>query len=107
MCDEWLDSFENFLAALGPRPEGGTLDRLDNSKGYEPDNCAWRTHTEQMRNRRTCRYYEWAGMTLTLSEWCERADVGLTTVRERLRRGWPWPQALYVPTGESYRIQLT
>ena len=51
VCDRWRD-FVNFLSDLGDRPEGMTLDRLDNDKGYGPDNCRWATRLEQSRNQR-------------------------------------------------------
>jgi hypothetical protein len=52
VCKQWRQSFACFLADMGERPEGRTLDRLDPNGNYEPSNCRWATVEEQARNKR-------------------------------------------------------
>jgi hypothetical protein len=51
VCQRWRD-FSTFLADMGLRPIGMTIDRIDNDKGYEPGNCHWATYSDQIRNQR-------------------------------------------------------
>jgi hypothetical protein len=103
VCTRWSNSFENFLKDVGICPGSGySIDRIDNNKGYEPGNVRWATRVQQNRNTRKNKMLEWAGITLCLAEWCEQAGMPYRMVNERLRRGWPWPQALYTPKGQYY-----
>ncbi len=97
VCQRWLDSFENFLSDMGLRPEGMTLDRINNSVGYEPTNCRWATKRQQANNTRNNRIISVEGTKKTLAEWARDAGMSDRTLRTRLRLGWEPERALSQP----------
>ena len=98
VCERW-DSLETFLADMGPRPKGCSLDRIDNELGYSPENCKWSTQSEQGRNRRSNRYIESWGITLLLCEWAEISGLASRTISSRIDRGWTPEEAITTHSG--------
>lgn len=100
ICDEWK-VFENFHRDMGTRPENTTLDRIDNEKGYGPDNCRWASKLEQANNRRTNIPITLGTETKTIAEWGRSTGLGKSVVANRLRRGWPVWKALTEPLQDT------
>jgi hypothetical protein len=96
VCDRWLNSFENFLADMGEKPKGCSIDRIDNDGDYCPENCRWSTPKEQCNNKSNNISLTIYGKTMSLTEWLKvNPYVDRKTVQLRLRRGWTHKQALY------------
>ncbi len=73
VCDEWLNSFEQFYSDMGKRPEGDySLDRINNDKGYSPTNCRWTTP----------------------EEWGELLSIKPHTIYKRVKKGKPINEVL-------------
>jgi len=85
--DRWK-SFENFLADMGERPSGMTLDRIDNSRGYSPDNCRWADAYTQQANTKKNIYVLLDGEKLCLKEACRRTGMPYGRAKNRVRSGW-------------------
>ena len=86
VCDRWLD-FRNFLADMGKRPAGKTIDRKNNLGHYFPNNCRWATLREQAQNARTNRIIEFNGEKKCLTEWARTLGIAPSTLHARLKRG--------------------
>lgn len=101
VCERWNASFAAFLEDMGERPRGTTLDRIDNSKGYEPGNCRWTTVKEQQRNQRGNRLLTYRGETKCLTAWAETVGaangIGYSALNHRINRGWAVERALTEP----------
>ena len=87
VCESW-QTFEGFLSDMGQAPDSLTLERVDNSKGYGPDNCKWATYAEQNRNKTNSKKLTLNGRTQVAAAWA--AELGLTDsqIYKRIRRGW-------------------
>lgn len=102
VCDEWKDFnvFFNWAINNGYAPNL-SLDRIDNDKGYSPQNCRWATQKEQMNNVRYNRILTLNGVSHTLSEWGEITGIDWTTIQSRKRNGWSDKEALTTPIGKA------
>jgi hypothetical protein len=89
VCDRWLgkDGRKNFIADMGERPAGYTLERNDNNGNYTPENCRWASRREQQRNRRNNVIVEYQGRRMTLAEASELSGIRYDTLSERLKAG--------------------
>lgn len=93
VCDAW-QTFEGFLADMGERPKGTSLDRIDVDGNYEPSNCKWATKLEQVQNMRKNLNVTFNGETHCLAEWSRITGINPETLRGRYHRGWSPEQIL-------------
>jgi hypothetical protein len=104
VCDRWL-SFENFLTDMGERPVGMTLERIDNDKGYSPDNCRWATRREQALNTRR-NFGIVDGDVVNLAQLALQHGLTYAAVRSRVGKGLPLNQVISpsrLPRGDALK----
>lgn len=89
ICESW-NKYENFKAwaVKNGYSSNLTIDRIDNSKGYSPENCRWVTYKTQERNRTNNKLIEINGEKRTISEWSELSGVKSATIAWRINHGW-------------------
>jgi len=102
VCERWRN-FGNFLADMGERPPGTSLDRINNEGDYEPDNCRWATVAEQVRNTRRNVTVTIDGETRILKDWAQHLGLRYNTIIVRLHRGWSLEDAMYTPKQRKAR----
>jgi hypothetical protein len=108
-ANQWMDyggrgievrfqSFESFLAEIGPRPSRKhTVDRIDNEGHYEPGNVRWATKLVQGGYQRSNRLITWGGRTMHLAGWAREVGIAVETLCSRFRAGWSVERALTTP----------
>lgn len=104
VCERW-ELFSNFLADMGERPAGMTIDRKDNDGNYEPGNCRWATAQEQSRHRTSTIMVCIDGVSKCLAEWAVDFGADYNNARRRIQNfGWNPTRALLTPTLRRGRL---
>lgn len=78
---------ENFIADMGPRPEGCTLERIDNNGPYSRDNCTWASRLTQANNKRNVPTIPWGAVHKSVAQWARDYGIPAETLRSRLKAG--------------------
>ena len=105
VCDEWNDSYISFYEwsmKTGYKP-GLTIDRIDNAKGYSPDNCRWATTAQQNRNYSRNHLITYQGRTQCLADWADEMGVNRATLLLRIKRGWSMDRLFDTRDGRTLR----
>lgn len=104
VCERWKNSFDNFIADMGPIPgDDYSIERIDYTKDYCPENCIWLPFKEQMKNRSNVPTYTYNGETHCLKEWAKILGVKVELLRGRIRRGKSFEEAI---SGDIYGRQI-
>jgi len=96
VCSEWneylnfkKDMYESYIKHCLTEDEfNTTIDRIDNNKNYEPENCRWATCVEQAKNRGTNIWITYENETLCFSDWSKKLNIPRLTLLKRLEMGW-------------------
>jgi len=101
ICKRW-NSFENFLADIGERPTGLSLERKNSKKPYSPSNCRWASAKEQAVNRSSTVMLTHLGKSMCLSDWAKQLTIQPYALKLRINR-WGLEKALTTPPRANRR----
>lgn len=106
VCARWRHSFENFLADMGERPEGTTIDRKDNDGNYCKTNCRWAGPLQQSNNSRHNRRIRVGNQVKNISEWSRHSGINAMTIKNRLNAGWDTKRAVSKPPRQIRKTSM-
>lgn len=96
VCDRWQQSFVSFIEDMGRKPTPKhCLERINNDLGYCPENCAWKTHSDQMRNTRRTIKVSLNGKSQCLKDWCSELGIPYDRTIARIGYGYSPIRALF------------
>lgn len=112
VCDEWRNDYSSFRKWAYDNGYDDTktrkeqsIDRIDNNKGYSPDNCRWTTMAIQSNNTRVNHKVTYMGETHTLSEWQDITGIDDNIIGQRLRKGLPLDKVFYKGDLRAFRYK--
>jgi hypothetical protein len=102
VCPEWAEFavFKKWAKKNGYRKKL-TLDRIDNNKGYSPENCRWATPKVQGNNKGNNIQVEYSGETHTLFEWSAKVGISSQILYSRIHNGWDLERVFTQPVRRS------
>lgn len=108
VCNTWDEDYLSFAewALKHGYSDNLSIDRIDNNKGYSPDNCRWATKREQARNRSNNVLITYNGKTQILVEWCEELNLPYSLMQSRIKKGWTAERAFTTPKLNTGRRKL-
>lgn len=108
VCKEWKENKIRFFewAFKHGYADNLTLDRIDNNKGYSPNNCRWATYREQNNNRKSNKRIALFGEEKTVADWSRIKGISQGTIYARLKRGWSIEKTLNTPIAKTHYEQV-
>lgn len=105
VCSKWKNDFMAFFNDMGKKPSPKlTIERVDNNKGYFPENCVWASRKNQSNNRRNNWAITFNGITLNITQWAEKVGIDREILRARVDKlKWSIEDALYTPKNKYPR----
>lgn len=87
ICQEWIDSFEEFYKYIGKKQKGQSIDRIDNTKGYEPGNVRWANNSQQQRNKQNSLWVLWNDQKTHIMDIAKELGISKGAAHLRWKRG--------------------